>query len=26
KDEQVNNFLNWLSGLKCGTDYIENLF
>ena len=26
KDEQVDNFLNWLSGLKCGTDYIENLF
>ncbi len=26
KDEQVDNFLNWLSNLKCGTDIIENLF
>ncbi len=26
KDEHVNNFLTWISNLKCGSDYIENLF
>ncbi len=26
KDEQVNNFLNWISNLKCGIDYLERLF
>lgn len=26
KDEQIDNFLNWLSNLQCGSDYIETLF
>jgi metallo-beta-lactamase family protein len=26
KDEQVANFLNWISELQCGCDYIDDLF
>ncbi|MGP1594818.1 MAG: MBL fold metallo-hydrolase [Treponema sp.] len=26
KDEQIDNFLTWLSNLQCGSDYIETLF
>ena len=26
RGEHVNNFLNWLSNLQCGIDYIEDLF